>query len=252
MTEYLFFRQRTIEALRIASNPLPLLEDGDWSDDRVTKPKEEALVNWFTTHPHARALLLEELRCPSDTGIQTLVREPVLPRGCKPGDVDILLSHPDRPNEAVAVECKRVKVTPLDTEKNQVNKIDGIAEGVVQANQLRRHGFFRTFLCIITAVDAARQNHWNVPNRGIDPKTTSFDERATFKRIVEFPDREALHPEIGIIFLEIVQPTGRSIKDLVTIRICIHGAATPQDQPAELTNRIKSYLDLMSLMKHVR
>ena len=199
-------------------------------------------MRWLAGHSQARGLLVEELHLRPETRTWPHAREPVLPKGSKPGDIDLLCCHPAQPNEAIAIECKRVKITPLDPARNQANKIDAIREGVVQANHLRARGLYRTYLCIISAIDAAAQTHWNVLNRGIDPAATGYDERTTFKRIVEFPDREDLHKDIGIIFFEIIQPTGRSAANLVSVGICLHHAATPQDQPVELTNRIIDWL----------
>ena len=39
----------------------------------------------------------------------------------------------------------------------------------------------------------------------------------TFKRIVEFPGRDDLKSDVGIVFVELVQPSGVSINERVTL-----------------------------------
>lgn len=68
--------------------------------------------------------------------------------------------------------------------------------------------------------------------------------RETFKRIYEFPQRESLCDDVGIVFVEIVQPTGKSFKRMVNIGVCVDRGAGVLSQPTRLTNRIKEHMRL--------
>jgi len=103
-------------------------------------------------------------------------------------------------------------------------------------------GFFQTYLCVIAVVDAATQQERNIPNRGIDPVArANYGEEKTFTRLIAFPGREDLPHDIGIIFLEVIQPTGRSFSGLGGIGICVHHPATPRTQRPDTTNRVRAF-----------
>jgi hypothetical protein len=60
-------------------------------------------------------------------------------------DIDLVSCDHHRPQESVAVEFKRVRVTVTDLENDQMNKLDDARIGVGQANRLyNRFGFFQT------------------------------------------------------------------------------------------------------------
>ncbi len=54
-----------------------------------------------------------------------------------------------------------------------------------------------------------------------------------------FDQRESLHEDVGIIFVEIGQPTGKSFRKQVNICLRIDKEASKIDQTPSLTNRIK-------------
>lgn len=159
-------------------------------------------------------------------------------------DLDLILCDPQSQNEAVAIECKLVKVEIVNPESDDMNKLNDAAKGVRQANGLYgRFAFHRTYLAIITAVEASQQVEWNVPTRGLrSDSSPDYGDSRTFKRIVEFPGREDLRPEIGIIFVEIVQPSGISIDKRATVRACVDYPAQPRPQADAVTNRITALI----------
>jgi hypothetical protein len=170
------------------------------------------------------------------------VQEPFTGTGRKPGDIDVLIVDPQLPQESVAIECKRVKIRVIAEGAHHVNLFEHVLEGVHQANALREFGFFQTYLCVIAVVDASAQQEWNIPNRGLDPAATHhYGEHKTLARFIAFPGREELHKEIGILLLEVIQPTGGSITELPSLGICVHHPATPQTQRSCLTNKLAAY-----------
>ena len=110
-----------------------------------------------------------------------------------------------------------------------------------------RFGFFQTYLGVVTAVEASEQLDTNIPNRGVRSSSTpDFGDTKTFKRIVEFPGRDELNAAIGIIFIEIVQPSLVSIDRRATIRVCVHH---PRTQTADVTNRVETLIQASGTVK---
>jgi hypothetical protein len=80
---------------------------------------------------------------------------------------------------------------------------------------------------------------------GIQCKRVKGPCRETFKEIYEFPRRESLHPDVGIIFLKVTQPTGKSFDQMSDIGMCVDKDAARLEQTAQLTNRIADYMRLV-------
>ena len=134
----------------------------------------------------------------------------------------------------------------MNAGQDKINKLQDIAGGVCQANKLYNgpFAFFQTYLAIITEVAASGQDE-NIPNRGVRPYTTPQrgDTRTTtFRQIVEFPGRAELHNDVGILFIEIVQPSRLSIDKQATIRVCVYRRAERRDQRDSVTNRIREIM----------
>jgi hypothetical protein len=128
------------------------------SSTRVTDLSEQQIVRWILLCEPARRLLFNQLGFPASAFYEPEVIEPFFDRG--KGDLDLVLCTPHRPQETTAVELKRVKVTVLDTENDQLNKLHDTREGVGQANRLyNKFGFFQSYLGIVSAIDASRQSH---------------------------------------------------------------------------------------------
>jgi len=82
--------------------------------------------------PQYRRVSLEEFHRPIDSRIATNVQAPFTGTGKKPGDLDLLIAHPTLPHEAIAIECKRVKITVESAGNDHLNKIEEVATGVKQ------------------------------------------------------------------------------------------------------------------------
>jgi hypothetical protein len=156
------------------------------------------------------------------------------------GEMDLVVCERQAPHQAAVIEAKRVKVEVINSERDEVHKIGDIAKGVHQANTLyKRFGFFQHYLAVITAVDASEQSDSNIPCRGLRSETADlYDDRRTFTRIVDFPKRDDLKPEIGIIFIEVVQPSRMSLDRRATFRICVQHPATPRPQADSVTKNM--------------
>lgn len=232
---------RTVKATLFEAAPHPYVD----GSTRVTEFDEKPLVRWLMMTLPSREIILDELRLPATAFYCPEVVRPFYAPG--EGDLDLVLCPQLNPREGFAVECKRVKVESVNEGQDRINKLQDIAGGVRQANKLYNgpFAFFQTYLAIITEVEASGQQAINIPNRGVRSHTTPQrgDTRTTtFRQIVEFPGRAELHNDVGIIFIEIVQPSRLSIDKQATIRVCVYRRAQRRDQCNSVTNRIREII----------
>src|SRR5262249_48160297 len=100
-------------------------------------------------------------------------------------------------------------------------------------------GFSQTYLTVLTATDASEQENTNIPCRGVDSSATpDYGETKTLTRIIDFPDRDDLEQEIGIVFFDIVHPSRISIDKRVNLLVCLRRSAQPRIQQDSVTNRM--------------
>ena len=139
---------------------------------RVTEFDEKTIVRWLMLCPPSRHIILEELGLPATAFYQPEVVRPFYSPG--EGDLDLILCPQLWPREALALECKRVKVESVNAGQDKINKLQDVAGGVRQANKLYNgpFAFFQTYLAIITEVEASGQAERNIPNRGVRSDTT--------------------------------------------------------------------------------
>jgi hypothetical protein len=155
-----------------------------------------------------------------------------------PGDVDVLLCDPDRPSEAVAIECKVLKVKPEDFAYDSSVMVRGLPEltrGAEQANGLSALGFHRTYLLVLLAIDGSERIWENFIGRGLTPVQLHVIRQTV----------EALMPElneaVGFARFEAVQTTGREIHLSGGIGLLVSRQPTAQAQPIELSERVGAY-----------
>lgn len=222
-------------------------EDPGMNDVSATERDEKRIVKWlFHQQPWAARLILQELGMPQSSFIGREVTDPFTQSNRKPGDIDVFICESSRPSQAVAIECKKVNVIAQNTQKDVVHKVEKIGKGVSQANALRELGFYQTYLTVITVVDGRERGGHNVLFRGIGNSTHDTHQGAqthkTRTRIYEFPRREDLHDEVGIIFIEVVQPTGKSLDEKFGVCVCVDKRAAPREQSNSQTNRVLDYV----------
>lgn len=208
---------------------------------RVTEFDEKPIIQWLMLCPPARGVILDELGLPANAFHCPEVVRPFFVPG--EGDIDLILCPRLAPHQALALECKRVKVESLNIGQDRINKLQNVPGGVRQANKLYNgpFAFFQTYLAIITEVEASSQDERNIPTRGVRSHTTPQrgDTRTdTFKQIVEFPGRAELNNDVGIILIEIAQPSRLSIDKQATVRVCVYRRAERRDQLDCVTNRM--------------
>jgi len=133
---------------------------------------------------------------------QCVKLEGVPAEGCDQGDVDILLCAPNRPDRAIAVQVKRLKVRPEAFSGGQPNGLGNLKEGARQANVLARIGFAQVYLYVFIVVDCRGQNPGEEASYAGAP--------AKFKNLIERSVSATgldLDPRVGLLQYEFVQPT---------------------------------------------
>lgn len=195
---------------------------------------EPSLVKWLMADVRTRALILEGLSLPATAKSYTEVRLPfITDPNRKPGDVDLLACEVSRPDQAVAVECKRVKVRATDGAE-QINRLEALGGADTQARELFRLGFSRTYLGVLAVVDGRANEERNFLFRGTSD--------ANYRRMIEFAGGLTLPGEVGLLYIEIVQPAQRSVADAAMVCVAVPRKAKRQHQPERLTTRVENYL----------
>ena len=159
MNQELTFKVVSFSSTRIESGegtPLTLpvfTDDAEAVNEVVSQQRESAIVQWLFSHVIVRGLIFEQLGFLGDPLFKLNVVQPVIQNPNKrPGDVDTLICERGMPQQATAMEWKRVKVA-ADVGGDRLNKVEGIEKGVFQANALRKLGFYKTYLAVLVAVD---------------------------------------------------------------------------------------------------
>jgi hypothetical protein len=255
MGEKLTYWQRTFDTVHIAAGqPVEarFFETHPYLDGstRVTEFHEKQIVRWLMLCRDSRDLILEALRLPAAAFYCPEVVSPFYEPG--KGDIDLILCPPLLPSEALVLECKCIKVESVNADQDKMNKLQRVGGGVCQAKRLYDlHAFFETYLAIITLVDASSQDQdvSNILFRGVRSDTTPQDgdtKTTTFKQIVEFPGRSELYSghydHIGIIHIEVVQPSRLSIDKQATVAVCVFRRAKPREQHNNVTHHIREIM----------
>jgi hypothetical protein len=111
-----------------------------------------------------------------------------------PGDVDLLLADPAHPEEATAIEVKRIKVVD-----GNPNKLQELSKGVRQANRLEGVGFYQVYLCVIVVADS----------RGINRGRRTYNDGISIElrsKISQLLSALKLRPRVGLMHFRFSQP----------------------------------------------
>jgi hypothetical protein len=232
------FRYRAFDTLR--AEPGSVFQggrfftgDGAPSPERITRQTEAQVLRWLLQTSIARELLCEELNVDQSTYAQVEIIEPILDRLRKrqPGDIDLLFIP--RVSYSVAFQAKRIAVTATSAETDRSNRhgLGNLENLVVQANGMREIGFHLNYMMVIVEVDGVARDIYNFVSRGPTPER--------FRKIYEVTWNTPIHADVGVIFVEILQPTTATFRDAGVVGVCVDRRARPLDQPSELTAKIR-------------
>lgn len=210
-----------------------------FQDDPVTNADvasdipEPDIVQWLIKDSRTRSPLLEELSLPGTAQAYAGVRSPFTSPNKKPGDIDLLACELDKPDQAVVVECKRVKVRASGGAE-RINRLDALGGADAQARELFGLGFCRTYLRVIVVVDGRANEDNNFLFRGVS--------NLSYRRIIEFAGGVTLPEEVGILYAEIAQPVQRSVADAAVFSLAVAKEARPRPQTELLTARVHNFV----------
>lgn len=236
MKRLLQFKQIYYDSQSIGGKTtVSFFNENDENDESVTSMSEDQAVKWLFQFKEFRHLFINEFFGNTDT-IKTYygLTEPFTTRNKKPGDIDLLLVNPNRPDKSIAFECKRVKAVTIENSNAKINNVEKIRNGVIQANKYQSLGFHQSYLMIILLDDGKLSKTPNVLFR-----ETNKD---LLKKMYDIPWNEPLNNDVGIIFIKVNQTTGIDINLSGGIGFCIDKLAQPLEQTSSMTNKIK---DLM-------
>jgi hypothetical protein len=154
------------------------------------------------------------------------------------GDVDVLLRDPERPELAVAIEAKRVKVTPGPKgQPPKINKLHEFQKAVSQANQLAKLGFSQVYLYVFVMIDSREAN---IEAHGA---RTTYDDALTpedRRMLDEVISEQNLDPRVGLMRFDVAQPMDHEPLDVGTSTGVLLRSARPQTQPDKVTEWVAS------------
>jgi hypothetical protein len=200
--------------------------------------EEKDLVRRLLTDPLSRADLL---------GVHGMPKAPLIfpalnlrdAPGSVQTDVDLLLVELNAPEEAVAIEVKRIKVHASTFASGIPNKLQEYEKGVQQANLLARVGFAQVYLYVFVVVDSRHHNAGRVTYDGLTPEL-----RARIEAVVSL---KRLDPRIGLAVNELIQPMDHPPLTTGAGGMDLHRKAKAVQQPAELTRWLAQLLSSGSI-----
>lgn len=151
------------------------------------------------------------------------------------GDLDLLITTPNSYKETILLECKRIKVKIEEDQTETINKVEDLKKLVGQVNNRVKRGFHKVYLTTIIVSDGRNKIANNIFFNHASPDTR--EEIYTSNYI------NKLDSKAGILFLEPAQLTSKGFNKQSGCRISEWRKPTPQEQPKELTKKIKDILD---------
>lgn len=155
------------------------------------------------------------------------------PYNSRPGDIDVLLSDRKHPHMAVALECKKLRIRADTFNTGQIGGLKKAVQGFKQANGLFDLGFSRSYLALLIEVDGRERTKNNLISRGATPEL--------YNEIFKIRHVDGLYQNVGIILVEIIQPTKRDIKSSGSVGFFELKQAKPQMQSESTTTYVRNY-----------
>ncbi|MFN0033190.1 MAG: hypothetical protein ACKVOR_13600 [Flavobacteriales bacterium] len=236
MRRLLAFKQIIYDTQSIAGQTsVDFFVESDKNDKSITVMTEDQAVKWLFETESFRQLFIESF---FDGGKNVKyyfgVTVPFTTKNKKPGDIDLLLVDPNRPDKAIAFECKRVKAVSQDESLSKVNSIEKIRYGVKQANQYQSLGFHQSYLMVILLDDGRQFKGANTFFRNTS--------RKQLENMYDIPWQEPLNEDVGIAYVRANQPTGRDYNLAGSLGLCIDKKAGALEQTTAMTNKIEKFI----------
>ena len=171
----------------------------EFSCESIADIAEGKLVEKLLTDSHYRNYrLLNNLGIPKDAEAYPTVSHNALGR---PGDIDILVVNPVKPEFATAIQVKRIKVVDktFKTDKPP-NKLEDLKTLHWQTNILVEFGFWKVFSFVIVVIDSRSNNSGKLCFDGLNNDVRLKLEKPLSDSI------KHLNDTAGYICIELNQP----------------------------------------------
>lgn len=200
----------------------------------ATDVNEAELAHWlFTAFVPSRPIAAELGFMPEMQLAFMMDRKVLAPIARGPGDIDVLAANATYPEQAIAVEVKRVKMPSGSYSTSLPNKLQELEKGCTQVGLLREIGFHRSYLLVAVVADGREQTEVSFAFRGPTP--------VLVKAVKEKLRSLKFHPDVGVVVVEATQPVDKDIQDSGAIGIWTHQVASMIQQPPELTANIAKF-----------
>ncbi len=201
----------------------------------LVKISESELLRWIFTEFVGRCHVLSELGLPLEATVCLEVAGPIIElESGPPGDIDALIGDVDVPEQAVALEAKRVLVPSSAFRTLQPNKLHELRKGARQANGLAIRGFCQAWLLVIVVTDGRERGSYNFIGRGASPE------------LIELIDTVVqdlnLRPEVGVLSLQLTQPVDRDFTLAGGVSLRVVRRASSGRPSARLTEAVRLVL----------
>jgi hypothetical protein len=210
------------------------VDTDDIAGERINGILEKQIVEWFFGHPRnlTESLFYEELGInPARYKPYFEVSKPIINDNGTPGDIDILLIDPEKPQHTIAIQVKRVKARIDQDEKITLNTAH-IENGIFQTKKMFEK--YRFHLCFLMVVIVADTHH-----RRRDQQILRIIPYADKKHTIYFhPGYGDLPTEAGVYFLEISQPSVNEIDKTAQVSAKLQIPAKAIEQLNRTTEKI--------------
>lgn len=150
--------------------------------------------------------------------------------GARIGDVDVVLGG--HPEQALALECKRLTVRTHTPPGGHPGKLGGLKKAYHQTTALLRMGFHRAALVLVVQTEG-----WDRPEDGA--YVFRGARSSQFEAALDDPSVRALPAEAGLVLIEVIHPTRRPIGDAGAVGVHVVRPGAPRVQPMGLTDRVR-------------
>jgi hypothetical protein len=167
------------------------------------------------------------------------ITQPVLAAAAgKTGELDAMIWPVGDPTAVTVLEAKRIRVDADTLLTEQIGGLQGIREGVAQVRAHIQLGFARVYLTLFVSVDSRKYSEGHWIGGGL-PHSLSTQIVAAVQSATEGLD-------VGVLVFVLDQPVDEDVR-LGGCFGLLHSRHAPvRSQPAELTARIRVFIDSAS------
>lgn len=210
-------------------------QENEENEQSITNLPEQQALRWIMNIAPFRKMFLGRF-FPKPDEIKTYYDQtyPFTSPNKLPGDIDMIIADPHKPDQAIAFECKKVKAVAQNTEPPKINNLKSLHHGVKQANAYQSLGFYQSYLMILLLDDGRTLTTPNTMFR--------YNKHEMLEAIYNIQFTEPIHADVGVIYVRINQMTGKHYNHSASLGFCIDKHAGSLGQTVEMTNKIRELI----------